>query len=63
MTKILLKSESVRVFDLLRTPLSVLFHPHVIAYHESRNLIYVADPYGALTVSRLTEAGVALEVL
>ena len=64
MTKIVLKSEMApKLFDMLRTPFSVLFHPTVLAYHESAGTIYVADPYAELTVSRLTAAGMPVEVV
>jgi hypothetical protein len=64
MTKIVLKSDSAApVFEVLRTPLGVLLYPTVIAYHESEAAIYVADPYADLTVSRLADAGVPIEVV
>jgi hypothetical protein len=44
MTKIVLKSEAAPIFDFLRTPLRVLFHPAILAYHESRGLIYFPTP-------------------
>jgi hypothetical protein len=63
-TKIVLKSEAaVPVFQVLKTPLSVLLYPTVIAYAESEAAIYVADPYADVTVSRLAEAGVPIEVV
>jgi hypothetical protein len=61
--KIALKSEASLVFEMLRPPLSVLLHPSVIAYQESTNEIYLADPYAELTFSRLTEAVMPLEVV
>lgn len=63
MTKIFLKSEAAPIFDMLRTPLSVLLHPTVIAFHESAGAIYVADPYAQIAVSRLTAAGFPIEVV
>jgi hypothetical protein len=64
MTKIVLKSEAAAsVFQVLKTPLSVLLYPTVIAYAESEGTIYVADPYVEVTVSRLAEAGVPIEVV
>jgi hypothetical protein len=63
MTKIVLKSEAAPVFDMLRTPLSVLLHPTIIAFHESERAIYIAEPYADLAVTRLTEAGVPIEVV
>jgi hypothetical protein len=62
MTKIILKSEAAPVFQFLRTPLAVLLHPTVLAYDESHSAIYIADPYADATVSRLTEAGMPIEV-
>ncbi len=64
MTKIILKSEAAAsMFEVLKTPLSVLLHPTIVAYHESRGAIYVADPYADLTVNRLTEAGIIMEIV
>jgi hypothetical protein len=63
MTKIVLKSEAAPVFEILRTPMSVLLHPAVVAYQESESAIYVADPYAAVTVSRLTAAGVPIDAV
>jgi hypothetical protein len=51
------------VFEILRTPLSDLFYPGIIAYYESQNAIYLADPFADLAVDRLTEAGVLIEVV
>ena len=62
MTKIVLKSDASSMFKVLRTPLSVLLHPNILAFHESARAIYVADLYADLTVSRLMAAGVAIEV-
>ena len=62
MTKIILKSEAAPVFNIFKTPLSILLHPAIVAYHESRGVIYVTDPYAETAISHLTEAGVALEV-
>lgn len=63
MTKIFLKSESAPVFDILKTPLGVLFYPAIVAYHESKSTIYVAEPYAEVAVSRLTEAGIPIDVV
>jgi hypothetical protein len=64
MTKIVLSSETAApVFEVLKTPLSVLLHPTIVAYHESQGVIYVADSYAELTTSRLTEAGIPIEVV
>ena len=63
MTKIVLKSEASRVFDVLKTPLNVLLYPSVIAYQESKSEIYLAEPYADLAVTRLSEAGVPIEVV
>jgi hypothetical protein len=63
MTKIVLKSEAAPVFEMLRTPLSVLLYPSVIAYQESKNEIYLTDPFADLAVDRLTEAGVLIAVV
>ena len=64
MTKIILASEAAAsVFQVLKTPLSVLLYPTVIAYHESAGTIYVADPYAEIALSRLTEAGFPIEVV
>ena len=64
MTKIVLSSEAAApMFEVLRTPLRVLLHPALVAYHESQGTIYVADPCADLTVNRLTEAGVAIEIV
>jgi hypothetical protein len=63
MTKIVLKSEAAPVFEILRTPLSVLLYPGVVAYYESHNAIYLTDPFADLAVDRLTEAGVPIEVV
>lgn len=64
MTKIVISpTAAAPIFEVLKTPLSVLLHPTIVAYHESRGAIYVADPYGDLTVNRLTEAGVPFEIV
>jgi len=56
MTKIILgKSDAATVFEILKTPASVLLHPTVIAFHESRGLIYVADAYADAILSHLKE--------
>ena len=63
MTKFVVKSEWAQVFDILRTPLGVLFYPAIIAYHESKRILYIADPYAEATISRLTEAGFPTDVV
>ena len=64
MTKIVLKSETAApVFEIFKAPLGALFHPAVVAYHESQSTIYVADPYSERAVTVLTEAGIPVEVL
>jgi hypothetical protein len=63
MTKIVLKSEAAPVFEILKTHLGVLLHPGVIAYRESESTIYMADSHADLAVTRLTEAGVPIEVV
>jgi hypothetical protein len=64
MTKIVLSSEAAApIFEMLKTPLSVLLHPTVVAFHESQGAIYVADSYADLATSRLTEAGIPIEVV
>jgi hypothetical protein len=64
MTKIVLKSEiAAPVFEVLKTALSVLLYPTVIAYQESESTIYVGESYADLTVCRLTEAGVPIDVV
>jgi hypothetical protein len=62
MTKIVLNSESGREAEACRTALTALLHPTVLAYHETRGLIYVDDRVADVTVSRLIEAGVPAEV-
>jgi hypothetical protein len=63
MTKIVLNSEAAApMFALLKTPLSFLLHPAIVAHPASRGTIYVADPYADMTVNRLTEAGVAIQI-
>ncbi len=62
MTKIVLKSESGQEAEACRTALAALLYPTILAYHESRALIYVADPKAEVTLSRLIEAGIPVEV-
>jgi len=63
-TKIVLSSKAATaVFEVLKTPLSVLLHPTIVAFHESQGALYVADLYADLTVNRLTEAGFAIEIV
>ena len=63
MTKIVLKSKAAPLFEVLRSPLGVLLHPSVLCYLESESAIYVGDPYADVTVGRLTQAGVPIEVV
>jgi hypothetical protein len=64
MTKLVLSSEAAApVFEMLKTPLSVLLHPTIVAFHESQGMLYVADSYAEVTTSRLTEAGIFIEVV
>jgi hypothetical protein len=63
MTKIVLKSEAAPLFEVFKTPLSILLYPAVVAYHESQSAIYVADPYADLAVGRLTEGGLSIDVV
>ena len=63
MTKIVLKSEASSVFGVFRTLLTVLLHPAIVAFHESRSAIDVADPYRDLGVTGFAEAGVPNEVV
>ena len=63
MTKILLKSESALLFDILGTPLRILLHPTIIAYHRSRDTVYVDDSYAERTLSRFSEAGIPFEAV
>jgi hypothetical protein len=63
MTKIVLKSESGYEAEACKKALTALLYPTILAYHESRGMIYVADPTADDTVSRLMEAGVAVEVI
>jgi len=41
----------------------VFLYPPVIGYDESEAAIYMAHRYADLTISRLTEAGVPIEVV
>jgi hypothetical protein len=63
MTKIILKSGSAEVFNLLRTPFSILLHPTVLAYDASRSMVYLADVHADSVLSRLGGAGVDFKVL
>jgi len=63
MVKIVIKSESGQNPDAYKTALTALLYPAVVAYHESRGLIYVAESHAEATVSRLAEAGVPIEIL
>jgi hypothetical protein len=63
MTKIVLKSESGQEAQACRTALTALLHPTILAYHETRGLIYVADRVADITVSRLMEAGITAEAI
>ena len=51
------------MFGVFRTLLTVLLHPAIVAFHESRSAIDVADPYGDLGVTGFAEAGVPNEVV
>ncbi len=62
MIKIVLKSEAGRNAEVCKTALTALLYPAVVAYHESRGLLYVAESHMEATLSRLDEAGVATEV-
>jgi len=57
MTKIFLGSSATAVFEMLKTPLGVLLHPTVIAFRESRGLIYVPDLYADDVIGHLEGAG------
>ena len=63
MTKIVLKSESGQEAEACRMALTALLHPTILAYHETRGLIYVADQTADFTLSRLVEAGVPAEMM
>jgi hypothetical protein len=63
MTKIVFKSDLHPLFDVLKMPLGVLFHPAIIAYRESESSIYVADLYAETAVGRLEESGLPIEVV
>jgi hypothetical protein len=63
MTKILLNPEASLVFKMLKSPLGVLLHPGVLAHHESKGAIYIADTYADVMANRLTEAGLTIEVV
>jgi hypothetical protein len=56
MTKIALKAEAAAVFEILKTAMGVLLFPAVVAFHESRGLIYVDDRYAEAVISRLKAA-------
>jgi hypothetical protein len=56
MTKIVVKSDATAVFEVLKTATGVLLYPTVIAFHESRGLIYVNDQYAEAVISRLKKA-------
>ena len=63
MTKIVFKSDLSPLFDVLKMPLGVLFHPAIIAYRESESSIYVSDQYAASAIARLEESRVQIQVM
>jgi hypothetical protein len=63
MTKIVFKSDLSPLFDVLKMPLGVLFHPAIIAYRESESSIYLAEPYAKTAIARLEESGLPLNVV
>jgi hypothetical protein len=63
MTKIVFKSDLSPLFDVLKMPLGVLFHPAIIAYRESESSIYVADQYAPTAIARLEESCVPIQVV
>jgi hypothetical protein len=63
MTKIVFKSDRSPLFDVLKMPLGVLFHPAIIAYRESESSIYIADQYARTAIARLEESSVPIEVV
>ena len=63
MTKIVLKSDAAALFEILKTSMGVLLCPTVIAFHESRRLIYVNDQYAEVVVSRLKKADAPASLL
>ena len=58
MTKIFLGISATAVFEMLKTPFGLLLHPTVIAFHESRGLVYVRDQYADDIIGHLEEAGI-----
>jgi hypothetical protein len=63
MTKIVFKSDLSPLFNVLKMPLGVLFHPTIIAYRESESSIYVADQYAPTAIARLEQSSVPIEVV
>lgn len=63
MTKIVFKSDLRPLFDVLRMPLGILFHPAIVAYRESERSIYVAEQYAQTAIARLEEAGLPINVV
>jgi hypothetical protein len=63
MTKIVVKSDATAVFEVLKTATGVLLYPTVIAFHESRGLIYVNDQYAEAVISRLKKADPPASIL
>jgi hypothetical protein len=63
MTKIFLGISATAVFEMLKTPFGLLLHPTVIAFHESRGLIYVHDQYADSIVEHLKGVGIPASLL
>ena len=63
MIKIVFKTDLRPLFDVLKMPLGVLFHPAIIAYSESESLVYIADQYATTAIARLEESRVPIEVV
>jgi hypothetical protein len=63
MTRIVLKSDAAAVFEILKTAMGVLLYPTVIAFHESRGLIYVNDHCAEAVISRLKKADAPASLL
>ncbi len=63
MTKIVFKSDLRPLFDVLKMPLGVLFHPTIVAYRESESSIYLEDQYAKTAIESLEESGLAIDVV
>jgi hypothetical protein len=63
MTKIVFKSDLRPLFEVLKMPLGILFHPAIVAYRESERSIYVADPYAETAIARLEASGLPINVV